>query len=162
MTTQRKMRWIDRLVDRIATSRRGQLIYVRLVPPVDRLLLRLSGGRLCLSPGPAVALLETRGAKTGTLRYTPLGFATDAEDVILVASNAARANHPAWYHNLLEHPECVVTLRGGHRAHYVAEDTHGADREKLWRIACGVFPGFDAYPERTGGRQIPVLRLRRQ
>jgi deazaflavin-dependent oxidoreductase (nitroreductase family) len=154
------MNWLARWVDRIATSRRGQLVYVRLVPPVDRLLMRLSSGRCALSPGPALAVLITHGARSGRLRHTPLGFAADGDDVILIASNAARSWHPAWYHNLRRNPECEVLFRGGRRGAYRAEEATGEARERLWRRACEVFAGFDAYPQRTGGREIPVMRLR--
>ena len=42
----------------------------------------------------------------------PLGYFSDDEDVILIASNYGQARHPSWYYNLLKNPQCQVFPEG--------------------------------------------------
>ena len=81
----------------------------------------------------------------------------DGADVILIASSYGRDAHPAWYHNLVAHPDCAL---GGEpfRAELVT-DAH--ENERLWKLANRVYSGYDGYRERAGaaGRTIPQLRL---
>src|SRR5947209_18507565 len=81
-------------------------------------LYRLSGGRVGHSfpGGPSVLLLEHVGARTGTRRTTPLIYAQDGEDVLLVASKGGHPRHPAWYHNLRAHPDTTIQVGGERRA----------------------------------------------
>jgi deazaflavin-dependent oxidoreductase (nitroreductase family) len=55
-------------------------------------------------------LLDHVGAKSGTQRTTPLVYVEDGRDVVVVASNGGDPKHPAWYHNLLAHPETTVQI----------------------------------------------------
>jgi len=146
------------------STRIGQLIYVRVVPPIDRRLMLWSKGKLSFSPPGdpdglgGLALLTTIGARTGKERHTPLGFAWDGDSMVILASNAARSYHPTWYFNLGKNPEVRIMVRGGHQGHYrAAEIPPGPERERLWKIACAMNPGFERYPPRTGGRTIPVI-----
>jgi deazaflavin-dependent oxidoreductase (nitroreductase family) len=130
--------------------------------------MRRSRGKRSLSPpgDPAglggLALLGTTGAKTGRRRYTPLGFAWNGDSIVLLASNAARSWHPAWYFNLKKHPEVTILVRNGAENRYLAREIPaGPERERLWKIACAMNPGFERYPPRTGGRLIPVIHCTR-
>jgi deazaflavin-dependent oxidoreductase (nitroreductase family) len=142
----------------------GQRIYVRAVPPIDRWLMLWSRGRRSLSPSGdpeglgGLALLTTTGARSGKRRHTPLGFAWDGDSIVILASNAARSFHPTWYFNLKKHPEVEILVRGGRQGRYrAAEIPPGPERERLWKVACAMNPGFERYPARTGGRIIPVI-----
>ena len=145
----------------------GQRIYVRIVPPIDRWLMLRSNGRRSLSPPGkpdtlgGLALLTTIGAKTGKTRHTPLGFAHDGDSIVILASNAARSYHPTWYYNLKKNPEVTLLQSGGRRGRYRAEEVPpGPERERLWKVACAMNPGFEQYPSRTGGRLIPVIHCK--
>ena len=147
-----------------SSTRVGQLIYVRVIPPIDRWLMLRSHGRWSLSPKGApegiggLALLTTVGAKSGKPRHTPLGFARDGDLIVLVASNAARARPPAWYFNLKSNPAVTITPARCRRGSYhAAEIPAGPERDRLWKLACAMNPGFERYPPRTGGRLIPVI-----
>jgi len=142
----------------------GQRIYVRVIPPVDRYLMLWSKGRISLSPkgDPAraggLALLSTVGARSGKARHTPLGFAWDGANVVVLASNAARSFHPAWYWNIRKTPEVTITIAGGGQAQYHAKEIEpGPERDRLWNLLCIVNPGFEEYTPRTGGRLMPVI-----
>ena len=109
--------------------------------PLDAPMMRLTRGRLHFGKGtiPMVVLRST-GAKSGFPRDVPLGYFTDGDDVILIASNYGQTRHPSWYYNLLKNPQCQVfpegrTDRGGH---FVARPTEGEDRDRLFALAEGL------------------------
>src|SRR3954454_19350365 len=56
----------------------------------------------------SLVLLYTTGARTGQPRTSPLAYLTVDEQIVIVASAAGRDTHPAWYHNLLAHPEVTI------------------------------------------------------
>jgi deazaflavin-dependent oxidoreductase (nitroreductase family) len=153
-----------RLTIWFTSTRVGQLVYVHVIPPIDRRLMVWSKGKWSVSPKGdpdglgGLALLTTTGAKTGKTRHTPLGFAHDGDSIVILASNAARSYNPTWYYNLKKNPEVMLTLAGGRQGRYRAEEIPpGPERDRLWKVACGMNPGFEQYPPRTGGRLIPVI-----
>ena len=57
--------------------------------------------------------LTTVGRKSGEVRATVLSSPLQSgESVIVVASCGGDGKHPAWYLNLVEHPEVEVVLGG--------------------------------------------------
>jgi deazaflavin-dependent oxidoreductase (nitroreductase family) len=81
----------------------------------------------------------------------------DGQRVTIVASKRGWPAHPAWYYNLLAHPEVVY---GGvpYRAELVEDE---AERRRLWELADRVFPQYADYREEAGraGRVIPIFQL---
>ena len=157
-----------RYVDPEAPRGRLYRVYARLVGTramgwfsrrvawkVDPVLLRLSRGRVLLGMLLPTALLETRGARTGRPRANAVIYFHDGDRVTIVASKLGQPRHPAWFHNLVAHPE--VRLGGRPFRAEVVEDT--VERERLWRLACGMYPGFAVYQRRAGARRIPVVVL---
>jgi len=132
-------------------------VLLRVMPPIDRLLLTVSGGRFGSAPGRTL-LLVTTGARSGQRRETPLFFVRDGARLVLIASKGGSRSHPDWYRNLRAHPECEVVLDGG-TWRYRARDAAGAERERLWRLACDAYAGYQAYAERARPREIPVVVL---
>ena len=55
---------------------------------------RLLGGRLV---GKNILLLTTTGRRTGKRRTTPLFYARDAGDFIVIASNGGEDAYPGWW-----------------------------------------------------------------
>jgi deazaflavin-dependent oxidoreductase (nitroreductase family) len=149
-----------RAVVAVAASTAGTSVHRTVAARLDPHLLRASGGRLSFAFGAApVVLLTARGARTGRERTVPLLYFNDGPDVVLVASSYGRARHPAWYRNLVAHPECE--LRTGSRGgRYVAREVHGEDRDRLYVLARRFYAGYGNYATKTEGvRTIPVLRL---
>jgi deazaflavin-dependent oxidoreductase (nitroreductase family) len=125
----------------------------KLDPP----LLRLTGGRFGFGFPLPTALLETTGARSGQPRRNGVIYFHDGDDAILMASKAGAPEHPAWFHNVVAHPD--VQLGGlPFRAAVVEGD---AERARLWALADLVFPTFARYRAMTAGvgRTIPLLRL---
>jgi len=81
----------------------------------------------------------------------------DRDGFIVVAANFGKSANPAWYHNLRAHPQAWVAVDGVTRA-VEARELTGAERDRHFRRAVAIYPGFEQY-RRWAGRPIPVLRL---
>lgn len=123
---------------------------------IDPLLMKVSGGRLKTTVIAPTVLLTHTGAKSGKRRTTPLAYFTDGEDVVMIASRGGHEHNPAWLHNVRANPE-VELWSGGGGGPYSAREASGAERERLWKLATGFYPGFASYQERAGEREIPVV-----
>ncbi|WP_274912082.1 nitroreductase family deazaflavin-dependent oxidoreductase [Streptomyces sp. WZ-12] len=108
--------------------------------------------------GRPLLLLTTRGARTGRPRTTPVCHLTDGPGRLAVfASNGGATTPPAWYRNLIAHPE--VTVEVGTRIYRArATEATGADRARLWERQVAADPQFATFRERAG-RPVPVVVL---
>ncbi len=107
--------------------------------------------------GATALLLTTIGNKSGEPRTTPLIYAQDGDDYVIVASKGGAPSHPAWYLNISKTPEVEIqVLDKVMKA--TAVTVEGAEREHLWQVATDVWPNYDQYAERTE-RLIPVVKL---
>jgi deazaflavin-dependent oxidoreductase (nitroreductase family) len=145
-------------IARVVASRPVTWLYLNVFPSIDRVLLRLSHGRLGVTIGQPMVLLTTIGAKSGLPRTTPLLYIADGDRIILVASNGGQPRDPAWSYNLRANPAATLLLRG-QTATYIAREVTDAEREALWRKAVAYYAGYAIYQERAGQRQIPVFLL---
>ncbi|HVX32724.1 MAG TPA: nitroreductase family deazaflavin-dependent oxidoreductase [Solirubrobacterales bacterium] len=149
---------------------RSEPLYLRyadqLWPVTNRLagahafLYRRTGGRLgARVPGGRgrLLLLDHVGAKTGTLRTTPLLYILDGDNLVLLASKGGFPRHPAWFHNLRAHPLTYVQV-GPDRRRVRARPATPEERPHLWAKAVAVWPGYDDYRARTD-REIPLVVL---
>jgi len=102
-------------------------------------------------------LLTATGKRTGKQRSLPLRYKKIAASFVHVRSKAGMDQHPAWYENLVAHPDCHIQVA---RDHYDvrARTTSGAEREDLWNQMVEVLPQYEEYQARTE-RQIPVVVL---
>ena len=146
------------LAQRAGGSRAGAFLYVRVLPHLDRPLLRATGGRFSTSVGYPVLLLTTTGARSGEPRQTPLVYGTDGDRITLIASKGGATTHPAWLHNLRKNPK-VTVLAGARSGQYLASEAAGAERDRLWDSAVRFYRGYADYQRRAGDRQIPVVVL---
>jgi deazaflavin-dependent oxidoreductase (nitroreductase family) len=109
-------------------------------------------------PGaPPVLLLDHVGAKSGTLRTSPLVYGRDGESFVLVASKGGYPKNPAWLHNLLANPDTSVQV-GSRQIDVHAHIAEGEERARLWQLMLGVYGGYAAYQARAE-REIPVVVL---
>lgn len=152
-----RMYWPERVIRRFLATPVGVWFGQKVLARLDRPLLYLTRGRISMSPGQPVLLLENIGARSGKRRMTPLLYFMDGGNVIIIASNGGRKCHPAWYYNLRANPHAVVH-RGGRVATYVAREAQNVERDALWRKAVDYFEGFALYEQRTA-RSIPVFIL---
>lgn len=143
----------SRLVGRLSKTAVWRMTTWKL----ERILQRLSGGRLTTAVGLPTALLETRGARTGRRRRTGVIYFHDGEAVIIVASQAGYPGNPSWYYNARANPDVLL---GGQRFRAQVVDDE-AEQARLWELADLVFPAFAHYRIDAGrhGRTVPILRL---
>ncbi|OZM71737.1 nitroreductase family deazaflavin-dependent oxidoreductase [Amycolatopsis antarctica] len=115
------------------------------------------GGMFANAP---LILVHHFGAKSGTERIAPLVYLAEGERLFVFASKGGSPENPAWYHNLLAHPEVTVE---------VGEDTFpvratvldGAERDRVYTRQAAAQPQFAEYQEKTD-RLIPVVELVRR
>jgi deazaflavin-dependent oxidoreductase (nitroreductase family) len=106
--------------------------------------------------GPSrLLLLTTKGARSGEERTAPMMYLRDGDRLVVYAANAGSPRHPAWYRNVVAHPDVTVQV-GGDRFEATAVVTSGEERERLWRMF--PFPQF----EEQAGREVPVIVLERR
>lgn len=154
-------RWWQRALQRLAATRTGSWLFSHTTHHVDRVLLEQTDGRLSTSgvlAGLPTVRLTTTGARTGRERTVPVMGMPDGDKWVVVASNWGGDGHPAWYHNLRANPEVEVAHRG-ETGRYVASEVDGERRAALWERACELYVGFEAYRQRSGDREIPVVEL---
>jgi len=150
---------VGRVTQRVAGSPWFRRVAPTVVPPLDRVLSRVTGGRVVLSGSLVPSLvLETTGARSGQTRTTPLATLPDDDgSFYVVGSNFGRDRHPAWTANLLSTPDAVVVHRGRRipvRAALLDEDEKAA----VWPRLTAVWPAYDRYVE-ASGRDLRVFRL---
>jgi deazaflavin-dependent oxidoreductase (nitroreductase family) len=160
-TTQDNPRWHHRAIHRFTSKPVVAWLGARAMHHIDRAIFRLSGGRItgaALLSGLPTVMLTTIGAKSGLPRTTPLIGVPIGHDMILIGSNWGQTRHPAWVYNLRANPRATVTVNRRTGA-YLAREATGVDREVHWQRAVALYPGYAAYSQRTGGREIPVMIL---
>jgi len=107
--------------------------------------------------GATTLLLTSIGRKSGQPRTTPLIFAQDGDDFLVVASVGGGPKHPAWYLNLEANPLADIQVRAEHfrvRAHTADEN----EKPRLWKVVTAQWPNYDVYQSRTE-RTIPLVVL---
>jgi deazaflavin-dependent oxidoreductase (nitroreductase family) len=121
---------------------------------------RANGGTV---KGPAegfsLLLLHTRGARTGAERVNPVAYQPLAEGWAVFATHAGAPKNPAWYHNLLAHPETIIEV-GCETVPVRARVAAGEERDVIWARQKAFYPRFARY-ERQTAREIPVVVLER-
>ena len=134
--------------------------FLKAMNRVHRGLLRLSGGRLGWTAADMPVLeLTTTGRRSGRPRSVMLTSPyRDGDRIVIVASKGGEDTHPAWFLNLRENPQVVVTSRDTHERQMVAQVASPEDRDRLWPIVTGKHTNYAGYQEKTD-REIPLVLL---
>jgi deazaflavin-dependent oxidoreductase (nitroreductase family) len=141
----------------VSATRLGRFVSAKVVWKLDPYLLRATRGRLGLGLTVPTALLETRGAKSGAVRRNAVIYFHDSDRVTIVASKSGSERNPAWFHNLVAHPD--VTFGGIPMKATVVSDE--AERRRLWALADRVFAPYATYRRDAAkaNRTIPIVQL---
>jgi deazaflavin-dependent oxidoreductase (nitroreductase family) len=108
--------------------------------------------------GGDLLLLHHTGARSGTERVTPLAFQRVGNSYAVFGSKAGAQDNPAWFHNLVAHPDTVVEVGEG-TMHVRARVAEPAEREVIWGQQKERNPGFADYEVKAAPRRIPVVVL---
>jgi len=133
------------------------------LPDINRRIIeefRAQGGKVV---GPAegfsLLLLHTRGARSGAERVNPVAYQPVGDGWAVFATHAGAPKHPAWYHNVVAHPETIIEV-GTETVPVRARVAEGEERERIWARQKAFYPRFAKYETQTT-RAIPVIILER-
>ena len=148
------------VVRRLGRTRAFAWLAARVLPPIDVRFSRRGRSLTSLGTDFPLCYLTTTGRRTGEPRTVPLLHVSDGDRIVLIASNWGRRRHPAWSLNLDAAPEARVAVNGIERR-YRARRATREERERYWREAVRIWPGYDDYRARAG-REIRVFVLDRR
>jgi deazaflavin-dependent oxidoreductase (nitroreductase family) len=149
---------VGRAVQKMAGSKAFMRVGPKIVPHMDRLIHKVSGGKFISSGGLLPSLVLTvRGAKTGQPRTTPLATMPDGESWYVVGSNFGKDSHPVWTVNLMANPDAEISYRG-RKVPVHATLLSAEEKQAIWSKLTTFWPNYDVYTERSG-RDLRVFRL---
>jgi deazaflavin-dependent oxidoreductase (nitroreductase family) len=161
--SQRSYSPFQTLVQKFASTRPGAWFFARTAHHLDKLFLRLSGGRTTLVhivSGLPAMIITTTGAKSGLPRTLPLVYIRDLENTgrfAIIASNLGQHHHPGWYYNLKAHPQAVCMI-DSHVQTYIAREVFDDEYNRFWRYTLETYYGYLIYQQRAR-RCIPIFVL---
>ncbi len=143
---------------RLSRNRWYATVMRPIAPRLDRLLHRLTGGRITLAGTVLPTLmLTTTGRRTGRTHVSPLAYVDDGDAWVVVGTNWGGESHPGWTYNLLEDAEAVVEVdRGRHPVR--AERIDPQEMDGYWPRFDELYPGYEGYRDRVS-REIRMFRL---
>ena len=120
---------------------------------------RANGGRVG-GPfqGSNILLLHHTGARSGMKRVSPLAFQWVGDSLAVFASKAGAPQNPAWFHNLLAHPDTVVEV-GTRTVRVRARLAQPAERDVIYSRQRQRHPAFAQHEVKAAPRRIPVVVL---
>ena len=111
--------------------------FIRFFWFAHRAIFRVTGGRRGLRAPKddgrfGMLRLRTVGRRSGRERSAILGYHVDGSNLVTLAMNGWGDGEPAWWMNLLAHPDAVVDMKDGTRP-VRAREAVGAERERIWQ-----------------------------
>jgi deazaflavin-dependent oxidoreductase (nitroreductase family) len=80
----------------------------------------------------------------------------------IFASFGGGPNNPAWYHNIVAHPDLDISVGDGKTISRVpvhARILEGRERNEVYGRQAALFPQFADYAQKTTRDVIPVIEL---
>ena len=115
------------------------------------------GGPFAGSP---VLLLTTTGARSGEPRTNPLSYLSTEGQIYVFAGNRGASTNPAWYHNLVAHPDVTVEV-GAERFAATAIVLDDAESQRLGNLQMQKMPALaERFAKMT--RKVPAILLQRK
>jgi deazaflavin-dependent oxidoreductase (nitroreductase family) len=114
------------------------------------------GGQFAGAP---LLLLTTTGAKSGEPRTRPLAYLSEGGHIYVFAGNRGVPTNPAWYHNLVAHPDVTIEL-GTEKFEARATVVDNAEGERLGSIQVQKIPALASLQAKIT-RKVPVVLLER-
>src|SRR5450432_3664171 len=112
--------------------------------------------------GKPLLLLHTRGAQSGLERVNPLAYFSNENRLFVIAPDSGGREHPAWYRNVLAHPEEVTVELGTETFAVRIKVLEGEERETFYQKMSSTFPFLLDLQQKAHPRLIPVIELMRQ
>jgi deazaflavin-dependent oxidoreductase (nitroreductase family) len=148
------------------TKMPGGKLLARLIEPMGRRMIesyRKTGGqgRMFKMMKRPIVLLTTKGARSGQERTVSLNGFEDGDDAwLIVASKGGAATHPAWFKNMVEHPDDICLEVGSRKMKVRGDSLAGREREEALARIIKLISDYAGYTKKTD-REIPIVRLTR-
>jgi deazaflavin-dependent oxidoreductase (nitroreductase family) len=148
------------------TKQPGGKFLARLIEPLAKRQIdsyRKTGGnsRMLRMMKRPIVLLTTKGARSGLERTVTVNGFADSEDAwLIVASNSAAATHPAWFLNMVKHPDDIWLEVGSRKMKVRGDSLTGREREEAYARVTNEVKQYAGYVKKTD-REIPIVRLTR-
>ena len=110
--------------------------------------------------GVPLVLVHHKGAKSGTERIAPLATQRVENGWAVFASKGGADDNPAWYYNVLAHPETTIEV-GSETVAVRAHEARGEEYDRIWNKQKADIPTFAEYEQKTKRPYIPVIVLER-
>ena len=152
---------VQRALQRVASTRAGAWTFAKTITPVDRLLYRVTRGRLTgpqVLAGLPVIMVTTTGRRSGEDRTAPLVGVPIDGDLAIIGTNFGQRHTPGWVLNLEADPAATIGYRD-RTVPALARPATDDERSRALHDAAVIYPGYDAYQERITGRTIRVFVL---
>ena len=134
--------------------------FIRGAWSTHRGLYRISGGRFGLRRAKdgrwGMMRLTTTGRRTGQERNVILGYFDDGPNLVTMAMNGWADDEPAWWLNLLAHPDASVDLVDGRRT-VRGRAAEGEERSRLWDRWRDIDANLDGYAALRSGETAVVI-----
>lgn len=129
-----------------------------LLSPLDRLVVKLSRGRLAPPSSIAVPtlLLTTRGRRTGEDRTIPLVHITDGDRFVVANARPAGERRNPWVSNLRAATQGRIRYKG-RVIPVTARELDDNEADRYWPALVDVWPAFAEHYAATGERTVFVL-----
>lgn len=151
------MRLVHRLIRWLGHRRWFAAAGRRFGAPLDRLLYRLTRGRVTTTAGAApVMLLTTTGRRTGRRRTTPVMYVRDGDRFVVSSENFGQPRPAAWPLNLAADPRATVQV-GGETIECRGRLLDDAEADVYWPRLVELWPAHESYLARSGKRQTFLL-----
>ncbi len=129
----------------------------RLFTGMHGKLVKLTGAMGGGTDDGSVLVLKHTGAKSGTVRETPVMFMNSDNGYVIVASKAGAPENPGWYHNLKANPDTTVNIAKQDIA-VRARELEGDERNQYWDRFVASGDRWEQYEAETD-RTIPLIHL---
>ena len=123
---------------------------------------RRNGGVRRLGPiKRPLVLLTTRGARSGQHRTVAINGIAEGDDAwLVIASDGGSARHPAWYRNMVQHPDAIWLEAGSPKMKVEGDTLTGRERDEAFSRITAAIKTYAGYQRKTD-REIPIVRLTR-
>ena len=152
---------VQRLMQRIASTRPVAWVFQRTLFPIDRALYNATGGKVTvvgLLAGLPVIMVTTTGARSGKERTMPLLGIPMGDALVIIGTNYGQERTPGWVYNLEKDPHATI----GYNGRSVPVEARLADEDETaeaFRRGAAVYGGYDKYAERIEGRVVRAFVL---
>jgi deazaflavin-dependent oxidoreductase (nitroreductase family) len=135
-------------------------IVLKAMNAAHRAVVKVSGNRLGWDAANMPVLeLTTTGRKTGRPRSVMLTSPyQDGASYVVVASRGGDDIHPAWFLNLRDNPDVMVSLGGKPKQPMRARVATAPERARLWPLVTKDHGMYAGYQKKTD-REIPLVLL---